>query len=105
MDDNRRRILTLLWTAGVSTLAGCSVSLTEDDILTETPADGTDDPAAATETASPPSRKLAAEDGDSDDRFGASVGVSGDGTTSVIGDSLDDDPNGTDAGSAYVFGP
>jgi hypothetical protein len=47
--------------------------------------------------------KLTASDGEFDDRFGFSVGVSGDGTTAVIGASEDEDPNGERAGSAYVF--
>jgi hypothetical protein len=48
-------------------------------------------------------RKLAPEDGDSDDAFGDAVGVSSDGTTAVIGAFGDEDPNGEQAGSAYVF--
>ena len=45
-------------------------------------------------------QKLLAGDGVSDDRFGLSVSVSG--NTAVIGAEEDDD-NGTDSGSAYVF--
>jgi hypothetical protein len=48
-------------------------------------------------------QKLAPEDGDDDDDFGESVGVSSDGTTAVIGARNDEDPNGDGAGSAYVF--
>ncbi len=47
--------------------------------------------------------KLAATDGDNVDRFGSSVGVSDDGTTAIIGADFDEDPNGTGAGSAYLF--
>jgi hypothetical protein len=47
--------------------------------------------------------KLAANDGDNTDSFGESVAVSGDGSTAIIGAHRDEDPNGTDAGSAYVF--
>jgi len=53
--------------------------------------------------------KLAADDGDPDDAFGARVAVSGDGTTAIIGALNDEDPNGVDqatghgGGSAYVF--
>ncbi|WP_277543585.1 hypothetical protein [Haloarcula laminariae] len=47
--------------------------------------------------------KLAANDGDSGDNFGFSVAVSGDGTTAIIGAYNDEDPNGSSAGSAYVF--
>ncbi|MDP7030411.1 MAG: FG-GAP repeat protein, partial [Phycisphaerales bacterium] len=44
--------------------------------------------------------KLTADDGDSDDRFGSSVAISG--GVAVIGADGDDD-NGSDSGSAYVF--
>lgn len=47
--------------------------------------------------------KLAADDGDTEDAFGWSVGVSGDGTTAIIGAQTDEDPNGEKAGSAYIF--
>jgi len=47
--------------------------------------------------------KLAADDGDNDDQFGSSVAVSGSGDTAVIGAKHDEDPNGTIAGSVYVF--
>jgi hypothetical protein len=45
--------------------------------------------------------KLTASDGDPGDRFGTSVAVDRD--TAVIGANFDEDPNGEDAGSAYVF--
>ena len=44
--------------------------------------------------------KLTASDGAADDAFGFSVAVDGD--TAVIG-AYEDDDNGTDSGSAYVF--
>jgi hypothetical protein len=47
--------------------------------------------------------ELVASDGDSEDQFGAPVEIAGRGSTAVIGAGLDDDPNGEDAGSAYVF--
>jgi hypothetical protein len=47
--------------------------------------------------------KLAASDGDSGDWFGASVAVSEDGSTTLIGAGDDEDPNGARSGSAYVF--
>jgi hypothetical protein len=47
--------------------------------------------------------KLAASDGDDQDEFGRSVAISKDGTTALIGAPTDDEPNGTDDGSAYVF--
>ncbi len=45
--------------------------------------------------------KLLASDGAEDDTFGCSVGISGD--TIITGANHDDD-NGTDSGSAYIFG-
>lgn len=48
--------------------------------------------------------KLTPDDGDSEDIFGWSVAVSGDGTTALVGAQTDEDPNGDSAGSAYVFG-
>jgi len=50
--------------------------------------------------------KLTASDGAAEDRFGASVSISGD---SIFGDAalvgaLEDDDNGLDSGSVYVFG-
>lgn len=47
--------------------------------------------------------KITPDDGDSDDRFGMSVALSANGLTALIGADNDDDPNGTKAGSAYVF--
>lgn len=44
---------------------------------------------------------LVASDGDSDDRFGWSVGLKA--GTALVGALLDEDPNGKRAGSAYVF--
>jgi len=45
--------------------------------------------------------KLVPGDGDGGDGFGTSVAV--DGSTAVVGAPNDEDPNGTDGGSAYVF--
>jgi hypothetical protein len=47
--------------------------------------------------------KLSADDGDSEDFFGTSVGISGDGSTAIACAHRDEDPNGENAGSAYVF--
>lgn len=47
--------------------------------------------------------KFASEDGDKDDRFGASVALSNDGNTALVGAVTDEDPNGPGAGSAYIF--
>jgi len=46
--------------------------------------------------------KLVASDGDADDYFGYSVGISG--STAIAASRLDDD-NGIDSGSAYLFAP
>jgi hypothetical protein len=48
-------------------------------------------------------QKLSADDGDADDRFGESAALSADGTTALLGAFGDEDPNGPEAGSAYVF--
>jgi len=45
--------------------------------------------------------KLLASDGDANDEFGVSVSVSGD--YAIVGADYDDD-NGSDSGSAYIFG-
>jgi hypothetical protein len=45
--------------------------------------------------------KLVPDDGDAEDEFGDAVALSGE--TALIGAYEDDDPNGEDAGSAYVF--
>jgi hypothetical protein len=47
-------------------------------------------------------QKIKASDPGSSDRFGWSVSISGDGTTTVIG-AYGDDDGGTDSGSAYIF--
>jgi hypothetical protein len=47
--------------------------------------------------------KLTADDYDNGDKFGRSVALSSDGTTACIGAREDEDPNGANAGSAYVF--
>ncbi|WP_277543662.1 protein kinase domain-containing protein [Haloarcula laminariae] len=57
---------------------------------------------------SPTQERIAAENGDSYDRFGGAVALSDDGTTAIVGAAGDDDPNGTSgdfggAGAAYVF--
>jgi hypothetical protein len=46
---------------------------------------------------------LISKDADAYDGFGSSVAVSGDGSTIVVGAPSDEDPNGSEAGSAYVF--
>ncbi len=50
-----------------------------------------------------PRQTLTAGDGDGDDEFGEAVALSDDGTTALVGAPGDEDPNGANAGSAYVF--
>ena len=126
MRQRRRKILKSLGTLGITGLAGCT-TLSSGDQETDTPSKATsmsppqETPtltptetltSTPTETPSetplpdPPSSqasKLAAVDGDSGDRFGYSVAVSGDGTTAIVGSLYDEDPNGDYSGSAYVF--
>ncbi|MEF8779817.1 MAG: hypothetical protein V5A46_03970 [Haloferacaceae archaeon] len=128
MDYRRRRLLAVVGTGTVGALAGCggddgdvTSSPASSETQTGTLSDGEEDngspetveqtetddnPTETPEDSSPPSEqvaKLAADDGDSGDRFGSSGGVSGDGSTAIFGAIGDEDPNGDEAGSAYVF--
>jgi hypothetical protein len=47
--------------------------------------------------------KLSASDGGPGDFFGSSVALSGDGSTALVAASSDENPNGDESGSAYVF--
>jgi hypothetical protein len=47
--------------------------------------------------------RLTPDDDDSNDEFGFSVALAGDGATALVGARGDDDPDGRSAGSAYVF--
>ena len=47
--------------------------------------------------------KVVASDGTSNDIFGYSVSISGDGNTVIVGAYGDDNVKGTNAGSAYIF--
>lgn len=47
--------------------------------------------------------KISLEDGEDGDAFASSVAMSGDGTTAIIGVPYDDNTNGENAGSAYIF--
>lgn len=49
------------------------------------------------------SAMIAPADSDSADRFGGAVALSEKGDTALIGAQADDDPNGKNAGAAYVF--
>lgn len=126
MLQKRRRVLELLAGAGTWSLAGCMSGTKNSDTTpgsdettdrtptvtptttltpTATPTDTATPTAAPTATPSDPAQtgKLAADDGDSEDEFGSAVAISGDGSTAVIGAPFDEDPNGENAGAAYVF--
>ncbi|MBX0286910.1 FG-GAP repeat protein [Halomicroarcula sp. F28] len=100
MSTHRRRFLRLSGVVGICTIAGCS----------DNSADGTPAADQGTPTEPTPPRqnltqraKLAADDGDRDDKFGWSVALSSDGSTALIGATGDRNPDGAGAGSAYVF--
>ncbi|MEF8839718.1 MAG: FG-GAP repeat protein [Haloarculaceae archaeon] len=118
MDEHRRRVLAGIGSASIAAIAGC----TSTDSTATSPLPASNTPAAtstvtSTQTSTPTSEssstpsatptdqatKLVPEDGDEDDSFGWSVAVSNDGSTANIGASVDEDPNGEMAGSAYVF--
>jgi len=129
VSEGRRRFLTTVTGLGVAGLSGCS-SLTgspeteqsesdsagptdrgSDDQSTSVLTDGTDvtgqttgesesAPESGSESDSP-FVKLVPDDGDAGDRFGSVIAASGD--TVVVSAVADEDPNGTNSGSAYVF--
>ncbi len=47
--------------------------------------------------------KLVPTDGATSDEFGRSVAISSDGNTAIVGAHADDNENGTNAGSAYIY--
>jgi len=102
MTTQRRRFLRLCGVAGIGAVAGCSDS-SGDGTPTADQATST-----TTETESPvqdrtQQARLLPDDGDNRDDFGVSVTLSSDGTTALVGAKKDEDPNGEEAGSAYVF--
>ena len=89
-------------------LVAClTVLLSFNAFAVDTDGDGFSDADEATlgtdpnDPTSPLENKLTASDGASSDRFGISVSIGGD--TAVIGARLDDDDNGSNSGSAYVY--
>lgn len=90
---------------------GCSVDVSSDGTTLIVGASDDDTPMNASGSAYLYSasedwsrdRKILPEDGDSSDEFGFSVGLGGDGSVAVVGAPRDEDPNGDDAGSAYVY--
>jgi hypothetical protein len=87
---------------------GESVGVSDDGTTALIGAEGDDDDTGSayvfsrSEGAWSQQQKFTASDGESNDVFGQSVGLSDDGTTALIS-ALDDNPNGENAGSAYVF--
>ena len=103
MKYSRRRILRLCGVGTAGALAGCTDGLCtgeppSDDQPTTTLTPAPEADGVATRTA-----MLAADDGDTQDYFGESVAVSSDGRTAVVGAFMHEDPNGDEAGAAYVF--
>ena len=100
MKTTRREVLTGAGMVVVTSLAGC--------VGNGSPSGNTTTP-APTPTPSPTPvkpvqvAKLAAWDGGPEDRFGHAVALSGDGTTALLGAPLDENLNGPNSGSAYVF--
>lgn len=86
---------------------GSSVSITDDGAAVIVGAPGNLNKGAAyiftrNGTTWTQKSKLTASDGAANDRFGESVAISGDGTTSIVSSPQDDD-KGIDSGSAYIF--
>ena len=125
MTPSRRRLLGTLAAAGLGTLAGCSgggdgdgadsptdtptatptdrITPTTSEAATPTPTDDGGGDIVPTPTPTPGPAQLTATDGDGNDEFGWAVSVSADGAVACIGALDDEDPNGDQAGSAYLF--
>jgi len=110
----RRQLLAALGTAHLTALTGCLGGDDTDETVETTREDSSsrddrvDKKAETGQSGTSVSLKqqatLSSSDGDSGDRFGYSVAVSGDGSTVLVGAKNDESPNGVGAGSAYVFG-
>lgn len=113
METHRRRFLARCGVVGAGAFAGCAGGSADDGTPTGEPTtrstptgSPTGTPAEASTAASgewAQRAKLLPDDGDGRDFFGASVAVSDDGSTAVVGAFGDEDPNGENAGVAYVF--
>jgi len=112
----RRRGRRWFLRIGAVALAGGLAGCTDDDdgdptttttgTATETRTTTTTGTATETRTTTPPgslerTTRFLPDDGDEGDRFGLAVALAGD--TALVGAPLDEDPGGSDAGSAYVF--
>ncbi|WP_254762963.1 FG-GAP repeat protein [Natrinema marinum] len=94
---------------------GASVSISADGTVALVGAVGDEDPNGGSESAGSAyvfeasgdgwsqQAKLAPTDGDPRDGFGWEVSISADGSTALISAVADEDPNGLEAGSAYIF--
>lgn len=111
----RLKFLRLCGMVGIGMCVGCPANSGENSLLsdgqTEVASAATDQTPTETRTPIPTETdrrstqqiKLTPNDGDSTDFFGVSIAASSDGTTALIGAYRDEDPNGENAGSAYVF--
>lgn len=89
----RRTYLSILATGGIGTATGIKIGSVRAVSPTRT---------AQTEEVTPIQQsRLAAKDGDENDLFGTGLAVDGD--TLLVGAPQDEDPNGNNAGSAYIF--
>ena len=105
-NPTRRNVLRLLAVSGVGSLAGCPGSSSDDTAVTPVRVPTETAPVrtpAGTPDARAPGSTLSANDADGSDEFGEAIAVSGDGTIALVGAPADEDPNGSLAGSAYVF--
>lgn len=95
----RRRFLQLGAVAGLCGLAGCPSGNREDTSDANSPA--ATDGATTPDTAAARLQKLAARDGDGADQFGGALATNG--KNILVSAANDEDPNGIQAGSTYVF--
>jgi hypothetical protein len=106
----RRRFVQIFGASSVAALAGCSGSDgngydSDSPFQTDEP-NSTEAPTEPGQSESPifgQTGKMTASDGDPGDLLGWSVSVSASGGTAVVSAFHDDDPNGTESGSVYVF--
>lgn len=103
MTNTRRHFLRVCGGTSAVLLAGCAGNSRNEGSQTGGQTTPESAPSAGTDAAATHRAKLTAEDGDSRDYFGSSVAVSDDGATAIVGAVGDGDPNGDDAGAAYVF--
>jgi hypothetical protein len=114
MQQRRRRFIESLGSLSTVALAGCSFLSDEETVSDPTPeqspsnttttdSDPASRPSTDPEIPATQSNKIVASDGQTADRFGASLAISSDVSTTIIGAPGVEDPNGDGTGSAYVF--